>query len=403
MPHRVWKLLAGLIGLVVVAGCAGNTTGAGSNTAIAADVALGVHLPLTGAASFVGQGFQLGSQLAFNEINQHGGVNGHKLKVIYEDDAGTPDGGVTTVRRLIDQSKVFAVVGGSTSTATVAVLPSMMTGPTPYFVSLASDPRVLATYSDYVFSGATVPQKDIVASMVKFITTSLKPKSVALMQCDQGHCQSGVPLLKSGLESAGVTVPTVQQYHSGDTDFTAQIDAIKKTNAEVVGIYGLAADGGRIIPQVRRAGINAKLVADTSLADPSVLRVAGASSDGFYAMWLGATQFVDDKTGVMGDWRERFDKANPNAPSGTPNLYSLMGYADAYVVAEGIRRASSNLTQKNFIDQLNTLDGFVAGKDPYFKYAAPIGLPRSFKKGDHQGNRSVTPIVAKGGSFKVAT
>ncbi len=393
-----------IAGLAVATACAGSSTASsGSKNAAGADVAVGVHLPLTGAASFVGQGFQLGSQLALTEINAHGGVNGRKLNVTYEDDGGTADGGVTTVRRLIDQDKVFLVFGGSTSTTTVAVLPSMASGPVPYYVSLASDPRVLQNYSDFIFMGATLPQKDIVAGMVKFMTGSLKPKSVALMQCDQAHCQSGVPLLKSALEGAGVQVTTVQQYHSGDTDFTAQLDAIKKTNPDIVHVYGLAADGGRIIPQIRRAGITAKIVGDTSLADPSVLKVAGAASDGFYAFWLGASQFIDDKSGAMGDWRTRFDKANPNPPSGTPNLYSLMGYADTYVVAEGIRRASSNLTQKNFVDQLNTLDGFVAGKDSYFKYAAPIGLPRSFKKGDHQGNHGLTPILAKGGSFTVAT
>lgn len=396
--------LSSFLSVAVLMGCAGSTSGGpGGSKSPAAEVAIGVHVPLTGVASFVGQGFQFGAQMAVNEINSHGGVNGHKLTVTFENDSGTVDGAVTAVRRLVDQNKVFVVLDGSTSTTTVAVLPSMVNGPTPYFVSLASDPRVLQPYSDYIFSGATVPAKDNIASTLKFLTTKLSPKSVALLQCDQAHCQAGAPLLKAGLEAAGVKVTTVQQYHSGDTDFTAQLDAVKKTNPDLVFVFGLAADGGRIIPQIRRAGITAKIVGDSAQADPSVLKVAGASSEGFYTFWLGGSQFIDDKTGPMGDWRARFDAAFPNPPSGNPNYYSLLSYADTYVIAEGIRRASSNLTQKNFVDQLSTLDGFVAGKDSYFKYAAPIGLPRSFKKGDHQGNHELAPIVAKDGSFVSAT
>lgn len=399
---RCIALLAA-VAIISLAAC-GKTSSDGQKSPIESnsDISIGAYLPLTGVASFVGQGWQLGSQLAVQEINSNGGVNGHNLKFTYEDDGGTPAGAVTASRRLVQQGEVFAVMGGSTSTATVAVVPSMADGPTPLYVSLGSDPAILDPFSPFVFSGAGVPSKDVVAAMAEFLTKTLKAKKVAILECDQAFCQSSVPTLKASLLAAGVQVPTVQTYASGATDFTGQIAAIKDAIPDVVVNFGLAADGGRIIPQIRRAGIDAAIVGDTSQADPSVLEVAGAASEGFYSFWIGGSQFLDDQSGAMGNWRARFEKAFPDAPNGTPNLYSLMAYADTYVVAEGLRRCESDLTQQNFLKQLETIGEFVAGDDKYFHYAAPIGLPRSFSADDHQGTTIVTPIVSKDGKFMTA-
>ncbi len=89
----------------------------------------------------------------------------------------------------------------------------------------------------------------------------------------------------------------------------------------------------------------------------------------------------------------------PNAPGGMPNAYSIRGYADAFVIAEGLRRAGADLSQDNIVAQLDTIQDFVAGRDGTFTYAAAIGLPRSFPPTDHQGTKSVAPVVVKDGKF----
>ena len=95
----------------------------------------------------------------------------------------------------------------------------------------------------------------------------------------------------------------------------------------------------------------------------------------------------------MQDFRARFAKAFPNAPAGMPNQYTIRAYADAYVIAEALRRAGKDVSAKNIVAQLNTIDNFIAGKDANFKYAAAIGLPRSFSATDHQGTKVVAPVV----------
>lgn len=380
----------------------GEAAGGGDNAPGVSEDAIkvGVHLPLTGPASFVGQGFQLGAELAASEINGNGGVNGRNLELIFVDDEGTPEGAALAIRRLVDRDNVTLVFGAGTSTSTVPQIQYFeQNEEIPYYVSLASDPAVLETHHRNLFSGATMPQEDIVASMVRYITEEAAPSSVAIMQCDQGHCQAGAPLLQEGLEAEDIEVTGVETFNSGDTDFTAQINNILNADPDMVVIYGLAEDGGRIIPQLRQSGYEGDIVGDTSLSDPSVAEVAGEAAEGLVTFWLASTQYIDETDGAMGQWREAFDALHPDAPEGTPNLYSLMAYGDTYVVAEGLRLSGETVTRDGFITELETLQDFVAGEDENWTFAAPVMMPRSFEEGDHQGNSVAQPVVARGGVF----
>ena len=367
-----------------------------------AEVKIGVHLSLSGPASCVGQGARVGIALAQAEINAKGGINGRKLVFNFVDDRGSPDGGVTAARKLVDEENTFIVLGSGTSSSTVPVLPYFERNGVPYYVSLASDPQVMGKFRRNVYSGATSTQVVWGTSMAKFVNDNFKPKRVAMMQCDQAHCISGVPLVKGMLQTGGAEVSVVT-YNSGDTDFTGQIQQMKTFNPDVVFIYGLASDGGRILPQIRRAGINAKIVGDPALGDPSVARMAGAAAENFYTFWSGGTQFIDDKTGPMGQWLTALDKFSIERPANTPNTYSTMLYADVYVIAEAIRLAGKNLTRDVFMTILDTkINGFVAGKTPEWSFAAPVGFPRTFTATDHLGNRSLQALVSVGGVFKPA-
>jgi branched-chain amino acid transport system substrate-binding protein len=371
-----------------------------ADLAFAADpIVIGAHIPLTGASSELGQGFDYGARRAFAEINAHGGVNGRELKLEEADDQSTPNGAITAVQRLTLGRSILLLWNGSSSSPTVAVVPRMRTGPMPYYVGFASDPRVLEPFSRFIFSGAALPVASIAANIVDFIASHLKARTIAILSCDQANCKASIPLLKAGLDAKGVKVVEDQTFHSGDTDFTGQISAIKAAGADVVQIWGLPADGGRIVAQVRRAGITAPIVGDTAMTDEAVPALAGPAAEGMYAMWIAGAQFLSDDTGPMHEFRTRFAKAYPNAPAGMPNQYTIRAYADAYVIAEAVRRAGAAVTQENIVAQLETIHDFVAGKDAAFAYAAAIGLPRGFSPTNHQGTKGFTVVVVKNGAF----
>ena len=368
------------------------------------EIKIGAHLALSGVASFVGQGGKVGLDLAIAEINANGGVNGRKLAYTFVDDRASPDGGVAAVRKLVESENVFLVHGLGTSSSTVPVLQYFKQNPTiPYYISNASDPVVTAEFHKNIYTGATLSQRTLAKFIVDFLVGQLKSKNVAMLQCDQAHCISGAPNLKAMLEKEGVTVNLIG-FNSGDTDFTGQMFKAKSLNPDVVFLYALPSDSGRILPQIKRAGITAHIVSEISSADPSVARVAGKAGEGFYSFWIGGSQFVDDKTGAVAKWISALDSYKIERPANTPNLNSMMAYADVYVLAEAMRAAGKDLTRDAVLKSLDSnFKGFVAGKGPNWTFASPIGLPRTFSATDHEGNKSAQVVVYRDGMFRPAT
>jgi branched-chain amino acid transport system substrate-binding protein len=362
-------------------------------------ITIGLQTPQTGAASEIGLGAQYGAQFAFKEINAHGGINGHEIALVVADDRSAPDGAVSAIQKLSNLGGIKLIWNTSSSSPTIAVVGRMKAGPLPYFVSFASDPRVLEPFSKYVFLGAALPVQNVAIDVANFVTDRLHAHSVATLSCDQANCKTGVPLLQAALKQKGVTIAAAETYNSGDVDFTGQIGKIKAVNPDVVQVWGLTMDGARIVAQLRRAGITAKIVGDQGVADQSVISLAGDSAEGMYAVWIGGSQFITDETGAMGAWRKAFNVAFPNAPEGLPNVYSARAYADAYVIAEALRQAGDNLTPDNIIASLERIHDFIAGKAGDFPYAAPIGLPRGFSATNHQGNFDAAIVVVKDGHF----
>lgn len=403
-----WALVASAA--VALAACGNTTTKAASNSGTSqgpsavgvtsTQILIGTHTPLVGALSYVGEGFEVGEKLAVDQINRAGGINGRKLKVDYVDDLGTPPGALTAVRQLVEQDQVFAVLGGGASTGTAAVIPYFTQNGVPYYVSLASTPTVLAGHAPNIFLGATIPAQTGVDAYTKFLTTQLNAKRVALMVCDQANCTAGAPLLTASLKAAGVAISTQADFASGSTDFTGQVQQVKSSNPQAVFLYGLAPDDAHLITQLRAAGVTAPIVGDTSIADPTVPSLAGAAANGVYGFYLGGKQLVSDNTGVMAKWLSALHADQASLPTGTPNLYSLMAYADTYVLAQGILKAGKNLTRSGLIQSLdNNINGFLAGANGTWPDAQPVGQPRTFSASNHQGTDSLTVVKVVNGAW----
>src|SRR4030067_3294671 len=118
-----------------------------------------MHCTLSGPAAWIGLGARDGLTMAFDEINDTGGVHGRKLKFITEDDENSPAKGISAVRKLIEVSNVFLVICGSGSTPAMGVAPIMRDYKIPYFNPVAANQKIHEPFSRYVFNGA-VPAAD---------------------------------------------------------------------------------------------------------------------------------------------------------------------------------------------------------------------------------------------------
>ena len=129
---------------VLVLAIGAGAAGAQDVGVTATEILLGEVQPMSGPASLIGKAGAAGSKLAIAEINAKGGINGRKLRAIYEDDGYVPARSVSAVKKLIDSDKVFALTGTTGSSHMVAMLPTVEEAKIPTIVHMAPNPAVVS-------------------------------------------------------------------------------------------------------------------------------------------------------------------------------------------------------------------------------------------------------------------
>jgi branched-chain amino acid transport system substrate-binding protein len=381
----------GAAALALAACSSGSSSGGGSST-----IVIGNEADLTGNAT-VGVPGNYGVQFAVKQINDNGGISGHKIKLVTEDSQGSATGGTNSVRRLIDADKVIAIVNTSTSNASVPAIPAIQARKIPFVISAGTDPVLVKPANTYVFITPAVSLTYAVKAYVDF-SQQRNYKKVAIIAATSALGTEGVKLWQQYAPGDGITISTVQNYVATDTDFSAQIHAAQAGNPDAIFIFGDFA--GSIGKQIRNAGIKTPLLYDAATTDPLLVKGLGADAEGVVSFQTQATQLIDATTDPMATWKSKFAAAYPSPPAGVPSQFSLEGYQTTFVLAEAIKLALSKgeLTGANIREALEGLKDFVAGKTD-FPYAVPIGYPVTFSKDNHAGNSTVTPVIVKSGRF----
>jgi branched-chain amino acid transport system substrate-binding protein len=359
-------------------------------------IVIGNEADLTGNAT-VGVPGNYGVQFAVKQINDNGGISGHKIKLVTEDSQGSATGGTNSVRRLIDADKVVAIVNTSTSNASVPAIPAIQSRQIPFVISAGTDPVLVKPANTYVFISPAVSLTYAVKAYVDFAQKQ-NYKKVAIIAATSALGTEGVKLWQQDAPADGIAISTVQSYVATDTDFSAQIHAAQGGNPDAIFIFGDFA--GSIGKQIRNAGIKTPLLYDAATTDPLLVKGLGADAEGVVSFQTQATQLIDATTAPMSTWKSQFAAAYASPPAGVPSQFSLEGYQTTFVLAEAIKQAltKGKLTGPNIRTALEGLNGFVAGKTD-FPYAVPIGYPVSFTKDNHAGNSTVTPVIVKSGKF----
>lgn len=373
--------------LAVQPASASTTTGVTRST-----ITVGTNVDLTGPLASIGQAFELGEKLAVKQINQHGGIRGRKLKVVYEDDQGTSAGGITAARALIEQDHVLMDIAGGASTAMVGVGPVFEQSKVPLLDSLGSDPRMYTPPQKYIFLGLTVPRTIVSAAMANILTKRLKSKSVAILSSSNAFCTSGLTFLKNDLKHNGAEVVTVQEFSTGSVTFVSQATRLKASGAKTIFMCSLGGTAQKYIPQLRNDGVNATLVGTATVADPSVVNSVGKTGSGFYLDWEPSAQFQTASGGPMGKLKKELKAAYPSTYANlwtAAGQFTLFGYVDAFVGAQAIENAGKNPTRNGIVKAFEHLHGYVPGKKGKFPYAVPVGLPEGWSAKDRIGHRGV--------------
>lgn len=369
--------------------CAGS--GAFAEQGISDDtILIGAYGPITGPAAFVGLGGRDGMNLAIKEINEAGGVNGRKLKVIFEDDAFSPARALAAVKKLIDQDQVFMLFGVAGSNSTVGTIDFVKERQRIMYVSLASSPQVTHPFSKYLFRGATNETARYGEVFSEFVTQFLSAKKIAILsgrdEYARNEADSVVRLLKAWWNTAPVKR---LEFNVGDKDFTPQLLEIKAAEPDLLMVHGNPAEGAIILRQARDLGLSSSLFVSPTMVDRAFPGNAKGAAEGASSL-INIPMYFESNEPAMVKWLAAWKKEYPNQPAGRPNHYDLMAYADMYALAEAMKRAGRNLDTEAVIKALESLDHYKV---------SDIATPRTFTSKYHIGNLTLQPVVVLNGHW----
>jgi branched-chain amino acid transport system substrate-binding protein len=353
-------------------------------------ILIGGYGPITGPAAYIGLGSRDGTELAIKEINDAGGIHGRKLKLLFEDDGFSPSKALASVKKLVEQDKVFMMLGLSGSNPTVGTVEYSREAKVPSYAVLASAPQYTHPFNRYLFRGGATESVRYGELNAEYLTEFLQAKRIAMLSGTDENAKNEGDNTEKMLEKwYGVKLVMRAEFKVGDKDFTPQLLQAKQANPDIIITLAQVPEVSILLRQARELGIKQTIMGSPAAVDNGVIAGAGLNAEGYTGGWLSG-QFLDSVHPDMVKFREAWAKLHPDAPKGRPNLFDVLGYSEMYVVAEAMKRAGPDLTREKLVDALETIENYKVSE---------IATPRTFAKWHHIGNFRMQYMVVLGQHF----
>ncbi|MBS0518798.1 MAG: ABC transporter substrate-binding protein [Proteobacteria bacterium] len=335
--------------------------------AVAADpVKIGVAAPLSGAAATYGRDARDGAELAADEINAKGGIlGGRKIELVFEDDKGTPQGGVAAVQKLISVNRVKAITGGTNSSVVLAE--SAITRGKVLHVNAAAQADAITDQGNpWLFQvNNTVSANS--RSFNAYIVNTLKPKTVAYMGENTEFNKTILELLKTSLKDAGIELVNTSIYDSNTNDFTSIITKIKSLNPDVVYVAdAYPARAAQLWKQVHQMGGFKKAVMSPGVVTAGMINPSEGAMEGVVTGEIYMPS-------LEGDANKAFVEAFKKKTGSAPGKGQLVSYEAVKVIAAGMDKAGSDSNYDKIAEAIRS---------------TPLATPRGELKFDAKGRAS---------------
>lgn len=242
------------------------------------EIKIGAVLPLTGDIAEYGRRCKAGMDIATEEINKSGGINGKAVSIMYEDSRGIPKEGVSAIQKLISINRVKIVIGAVASSVTLAMEPIATKNKVILFSPASSSPK-LTGISKYFFRNwpSDVFEATVLA---EFVYSKLGLKKVAMLYVNNDYGLGLKTEFSRRFKGLGGEITIEDTYAQGAMDFKTQLAKIKVSKPEAIYLAGYHREMAFATKQIRELGITTQILGDGDYGVPELLKITGKSSEG---------------------------------------------------------------------------------------------------------------------------
>lgn len=339
------------------------------------EILIGDIVPMTGPPALLGVPHTIGVRLAIEEVNAAGGINGRKVRAIFEDDGYVPSRTVQGVRKLLTADKVFALTSMSGSAQGQAVLPLIRQAGIPVVNSLSFSDDVHTPLSKNIFVlGTRHPL--VTEQLSAALNTRYPGRKWALVSQDDEYgemTREGFEVTEKALKFDVVTKVT---YKKGQTDFSAEMLKVKQAGATALYAGGVLSENVAMVKEAERLGMKDIPVGISYVAQvPAIVKLMGPAGANVYTMDYVVS--LDSEKGKA--FIERAKKFLPPADVERIHRFALTGYSGARILFEAMRQCGRSLTWEctiSKLDQTKNFDTGVLNSPVSFSPTQHLSLPR---------------------------
>lgn len=325
-------------------------------------ILLGQSVALTGPAAQLGIQMRNGIKAYFDYVNENGGVHGRRLELLTLDDGYEPSRTVPNTKRLIEQDKVFALIGYVGTPTSAAALPVFTEAKVPFVGPFTGAELLRQPFNRYIFN-VRASYYDETDKIVEHIL-SLGGKSIAVFYQDDAYGQAGLKGVEIAMGKRNLKIGALGTVERNTVKVEGAVKAIGASKPDAVVMIGAYAACAEFIRQMKKAGSGATFYNVSFVGSKALADALGNEGVG-----VAISQVVPFPWGAAVPVVREYHKLSAKTGNKDYNFSAMEGFLAAKVFVEGLRRAGRNLTREGFVDameKMNDVDlgGFFIGYSP---------------------------------------
>lgn len=363
-----------LISVSLISGCSTVSTKNQVTTRGVSDseIVIGTIMPLTGPkAGNSAPGRGLDAYIKY--VNDNGGINGRKIKLIMEDDQSQPAQTVARARKLVEEDKVFLLASPLGTEPNLAIRDYLVQHQVPVVAPATGSSQLSNPPNKYYFTLQTNYFGEGGAH-VKYAVEQLKDKNIAVAYQNDDAGKEAYEGVKAAAEKYKVQLAGEVSFESTAVNLSAEALKLKNSGASVVMIYSVTKTTANLINEMVKIGYKPQIILWTTAMLGTMFDLAGNNFDGMIG-----SQFLPDvsfNVPKVTQAAEIMKKYYPNEPAAY-QYFNLVGIANGMVLVEGLKRAGRDLTVDSFIAAMETLKDWDGG------LTAPVTYTPTHRQGQN--------------------
>ena len=353
---------------------------------VAADsITFGQAAVLEGPASALGQGMRAGIQAAFDEVNARGGVHGRKLKLVSRDDGYEPDRAIAETKKLIDEDKVFALIGPVGTPTSAAAQPIATAAHVPFIgpftgAGFLRNPKLDNVINVRASYGAETE------AWIKHLTEDLKVKNIAIFYQDDAFGRAGLDGVKAAMGKRGLELAGEATFERNTVAVKTALLALKRVEPQAVVMVGPYKPCAEFIKLARKSNFNPVFVNISFVGASALAQELGPDGEGVIVSQVVPFPW-DTSVKAVAEYQAAIKALDRKAD---PDFVSLEGYLAGRLAIEALSNAGSSPTRIAMIEIIKKIGTFDIG-----------GLTMTFGPQKNEGLDQVfLTVIQRDGSFK---